>query len=373
MTFLDYWLLTRRNWVVLVLATLGGLAIAVGFSVLQPTQYSATSTAYVVAGDSSSTADALAGNTLAKDKAATYVHLVKSQQVAARIASDLGLPTTEGLAERLSGQVVRDSVLLQVTATAPTADGARSLAEAAIEATAAEVESLETINPTGKGAATTVIKVVPVRQAATPAERVSPTWTRNLALGPAVGLLAGYAVVIVRRALDRHVRTSAEAEELTGAGTLGVIPESAELARGVPVATDLGPAGEAMRHLRTNLRFVSVDRPPRSIVISSANPGEGKSTIAANLAVMLADAGHSTVLIDADLRRPTQAGIFELDGEVGLTTCSPATWTSRPPCSRPDSRTCRCWWPDASRPTPANWSAPSACSDWSRAWLTSTS
>lgn len=318
MELLDYWRLARRNWFVLVVSTLVGLALAAVYSLTQPTLYTATSSAYVVAGTSQSTGDALAGSALAKEKADTYLPLVTSQQVASRIAQDLKLSSTQGLASSLKGSVAKDSVLFQITATASSADSASRLADAAIRATAAEVEALETMNPSGSATPTTVIKVVPVQQAATPAVLVSPTLTRNLAIGPALGLMAGFVVALIRRVVDRRVRTSAEAEEHTGVGTLGIIPDAPELAKGVVLSGNMGPAAEAMRLLRTNIRFVSVDHPPRSIVVTSANPDEGKSTIAAHLAVMLAESGQPTVLIDGDLRRPTLATLFDVDGTVGL-------------------------------------------------------
>ena len=85
------------------------------------------------------------------------------------------------------------------------------------------------------------------------------------------------------------------------------------------VREDLGVVAEAFRQLRTNLRFVDVDHPPRSIVVTSANPHEGKSTVSSNLARMMAAAGQPTLLIDADLRRPSLASTFDLDPAVGLT------------------------------------------------------
>ena len=117
--------------------------------------------------------------------------------------------------------------------------------------------------------------------------------------------------------MDRRVRQASDVEELTGAAALAVVPHSKVLAS----TTELGrgPEAEALRQLRTNLRFVHVDNPPRSIVLTSANEGEGKSTIAAHLAIALAMSGEPTVLIDADLRRPTQAQRFGIDGTVGLT------------------------------------------------------
>jgi succinoglycan biosynthesis transport protein ExoP len=315
---LDYWRVARRNWLVLLASTLVGVILGAVYSLTQPTVYSATASAYVVAGTSGTTGDALAGSALAKDKATSYLPLVTSQQVATRIADDLRLASTDGIASRLKGSVVKDSVLFEITATSSTADSASRLADAAIRATAAEVQALETINPSGSATPTTVIKVVPVEQAATPAVQISPTLTLNLAVGPTLGLLAGFGIAIIRRALDRRVRTSSEAEELAGVGTLGIIPNVPELA-GDSLSENLGTAAEALRLLRTNIRFVSVDHPPRSIVVTSANPNEGKSTVAAYLAVMLAQSGQPTILIDADLRRPSQAKMFDVDGAVGLT------------------------------------------------------
>jgi succinoglycan biosynthesis transport protein ExoP len=72
--------------------------------------------------------------------------------------------------------------------------------------------------------------------------------------------------------------------------------------------------------LRTNLQFIDVASRPRSIVITSSIPGEGKSTMAINLAVSLADTGARVILVDADLRRPSIADYAGIEGNVGLTT-----------------------------------------------------
>jgi capsular exopolysaccharide synthesis family protein len=73
-----------------------------------------------------------------------------------------------------------------------------------------------------------------------------------------------------------------------------------------------------MRELRTNLQYVDVDRPARVLVVTSPLPGDGKSTIAANLAVSIAATGQSVVLIDADMRRPVVGGMFGFSDDVGL-------------------------------------------------------
>lgn len=79
------------------------------------------------------------------------------------------------------------------------------------------------------------------------------------------------------------------------------------------------PVSEAYRTLRTNLSFYSLDTPIRSLVVTSAAPGEGKSTTIANLAVTMAQSGRRTILVDCDLRRPSLHDIFGLKAEPGFT------------------------------------------------------
>ena len=79
------------------------------------------------------------------------------------------------------------------------------------------------------------------------------------------------------------------------------------------------PEAESFRVLRTNIQFSSLDKPIRNVVITSSAPGEGKSFVAANLAVIMAQAGKRVVLVDADLRKPTQHKIFGLPNRVGFT------------------------------------------------------
>ena len=89
----------------------------------------------------------------------------------------------------------------------------------------------------------------------------------------------------------------------------------------ISVANPRSPVAEAYRQLRTNIQFSSLDRPLKTLLITSTNPEEGKSTTLANLAVSLAQAGHSVVLVDCDLRRPSLHELFGLRNGEGLTTC----------------------------------------------------
>ena len=88
----------------------------------------------------------------------------------------------------------------------------------------------------------------------------------------------------------------------------------------ITVADPRSPVSEAYRTLRTNLDFSSLDKPIKTMLVTSAGPEEGKSTVLANLAVTTAQAGREVILVDCDLRRPTLHNIFDLKNDVGLTT-----------------------------------------------------
>jgi capsular exopolysaccharide synthesis family protein len=88
----------------------------------------------------------------------------------------------------------------------------------------------------------------------------------------------------------------------------------------ITVADPRSPVSEAYRTLRTNLDFSSLDKPIKTMLITSAGPEEGKSTVLANLAVTTAQTGRKVILVDCDLRRPTLHNLFNLKNDVGLTT-----------------------------------------------------
>lgn len=352
MTILDFVRMSRHNAKLLLGCVLAGLLAAALYCALQPVQYRAVATGMVIAGSAGSVGDATAGQALAASRASSYTTLVNTVNVAKRTEELLGDPSIP-VAGHISGDVVPGSIQFQVTATATNPQAAQRLADKALEATAVEAYNVETLNdpqvqarnkqvqeeaakraqeaakagqpipqltpdtmPTGS-----VVKLVPFTSASAPSTPFSPDWKRNLPIGALAGLILGYAIAFIRKSVDQRIRTVNEIEELTGAGALAVIPESKELAqqREGGDMRKLGVASESIRQLRTNLRFVSVDKQPRTFVVTSANPGEGKSTVSANLARVMAESGTKTLLVDADLRRPMQSRQFGFDGEVGLT------------------------------------------------------
>lgn len=318
MTILDLVRLVRSNLRLLLLATVLGLVAAYLWTLTRPVVYTATSTGVVSAGNSSTVADAMAGSTLAASKVEAYSSLVNTRGVGERIVEDLGLsldPSAVAGALTPSGNV--SSGLMYISANASTPLEAQQLADAAMKATSEEALDLETRGVEGRSSA---IELRPLQSALLPGAPSSPNLPLNLLVGAAIGLGVGFAMAFFRRRLDSRVRIASEVEQLTGTGVLGVIPDSSELgSRRSKKLDSRGPASEAIRHLRTNLRFVDVDNPPRSVIITSANQNEGKSTVASTLARMLAASGQPTILVDADLRRPNVATLLSLEDSVGLT------------------------------------------------------
>lgn len=320
MTVLDFVRLTRAHLLTLVVLTLTGAGVAYGLTLRMPEVYLADASGYVVVGgDRQSTGDGLAATSLGGSKADSYLPLVTGRAVAQRAIEATGIEASPAeVAARVGASVAPSSVILKVTATGPTPEEARLLADAVIEATAREANRIEQVGARTPGAEP-LVQIVPI-EAALPGARIAPNPQRNVLVGALVGLLVGYLVLVLRRHLDTRVRTVADVEELVGASVIGVVPTTPELRGegGRGRLDQLGQAAEAFRQVRTNLRFVAVDDSPRSIVVTSANAHEGKSTVSATLARVLGEAGQPTVIIDADLRRPTLARVFERSGKVGL-------------------------------------------------------
>ena len=165
-----------------------------------------------------------------------------------------------------------------------------------------------------------------VAPALVPDGPASPRPLFNTAVATFLGLLVMLGVAFGWEKFDDRLKTTEDVERVTGLPTLGQIVRMPGDRRREPfyrLAVLLYPrstAAEAFRTVRTNIEFASVDEPIRSLVVTSAVAGEGKSVVAANLALVFAQAGRRTLLVDADMRRPTIDRLFQLSNAVGLTT-----------------------------------------------------
>ncbi len=175
-----------------------------------------------------------------------------------------------------------------------------------------------------------------ISRAERPAAPVSPKKTRNLLAGFFGGLFLGTGLALMRYALDKRLYTPEDLHDM-GQNVIGVVPDMEAVVKdeyggadyveqdGRRFATGLAallnplsPASESFRHLRTNIQFSFPDTVVETLLVTSSNKGEGKTLTAANLAVVMAQAGRRTLLVDTDLRRPRVHKMLGLNREPGL-------------------------------------------------------
>lgn len=313
MTILDFLRMLRANLKLLIIGLVVGALLGFGYSLMQPRVYASSSTGYVTVGSGAGIGDVISGSAAAKEKAAAYLALVNSAAVADEIiAANPDLNLTRGQVQgNLSASVDANSALINVSARGSTPEQAQALANSSLEAVAKVVNDLE---------GSSSVRVIPLEDAALSNAPISPDTKKLVLTGTAAGLGLVLAAILLRRTVDTKLRTRDDATKATEAGVLGILPVSDELTEeNILRSNSDHVAQESIRQMRTNLRFVNVDHPPKSLIVTSAEPGEGKSTVSTSIARALADAGEPVIIIDADLRRPTIAKKFKIDSKVGLT------------------------------------------------------
>lgn len=312
----DYLRVIRTYWWALVAAVVIGGLLAYGYTALQPRVYTASGSAIITTGTSEDLNDALSGDSYARSRVVSYLDIAKSRQVATKVIEELGLnDSPDSLIARVRVSNPIDTAVIRVAADASTPEAARQLAEAWIGGMTDAVEDLET-NSGGQS----IVKLQTLDSALLPTAPSSPNTQLNVALGILLGGAAGLAFSLIRAALDRRIRTAASVEQNFDLPVLGTIPHDPVIAKRGIIAQDRDfHTAEAIRQLRTNLQFMDIDNPPRMIVITSPEAGEGKSTMAVALAEAIAESGHKVVLIDADLRRPSLIDYLGLVAGAGLT------------------------------------------------------
>jgi capsular exopolysaccharide synthesis family protein len=161
--------------------------------------------------------------------------------------------------------------------------------------------------------------------ASIPTAPSSPKTLQNAVMGAILGLILGLGLAFLLERLDRRIREPKDLETIYRLPLLGVVPQSRALSRsdtgkvdGERAATTSSAEAEAFHLIRAHLRYFNVDRELRTLMVASAAPGDGKTTVARHLAAAAARMGSRVLLIEADLRRPTLARQLGLGAGPGL-------------------------------------------------------
>lgn len=339
----------QRKWLVIfvvILATAGAYAL----SVRQPKIYTTGTLVYYQPGS-----DPLNnGATFASDRTLEDVAgLLYAQDAAVLVAKQIKFPGTPGqllAAVTISAKPGQDFVAISGTSRDPRlaaaiANGyARYLVSVTnsdqVRLVSQELASLgkqlarTSTGPAGQAARQALVEqigklqlalAVPtgtrqVSSAATPLVPTSPKPKRDAIFAFVLSLALAIAVAFGFERFDRRLKRPEDLEGAYGRPLLAVLPHSADPAPNHDGVVGLDPGfHEAFGLLRTNIQLLTLDAPPRSLVVVSAIPGEGKSTVVRNLAIAMAEAGKRVVVVEADLRRPMQSGLFGLPAGPGFT------------------------------------------------------
>ena len=313
MELIRYWRVIRR-WAWLIILCPLVAALAAGLISLQLPKIYEAQVSILVRPSQPLPGDPAAAALTTDQILRTYARLITERPLLEKVISERGLKTDPvSLAKQIRATPEPNTAILDIAVRDTDPARARDTANTLVDDLIVQVNEMA---PTASSANLRV--VAPAIQ---PEQPVSPRPLLNIALGILAGLAVGLGLAFLLDYLDQSVRSDEILRERVGLVPLGHISYvPAKPGRRGELVTLGGdsPVVEAYKALRTNLLFSSVDKEIKTVVITSAGPNEGKSRTAANLAIVLAQAGHPTLLVDADFRRPSQHRMFGRVRNIGL-------------------------------------------------------
>lgn len=320
-TLMDLLKIIRKHLLTMIIAFVIVVAGVSAYTFLAPPKYTATAqtmATYNASQDGGDISQQSTGGTYISNQITSYPTLATTEKVLKPVINDLGLDETV------------DDLADQITVTNPTNTAFVNIAvvdgdpKQAADIANAVAKSLKTVIEgdlyTGD---TSPVKVSIVQKARTPLTKSSPKTALYLAVGVVLGLIVGVFAALIKDLLNTRVEEPSDVRGVVKASSLGSVPVDASLEdkRPVLVSQPNGAIAEEFRRIHTNIEFLQTDRTEgvgQLIVLTSAQPSEGKTTMSINTAVALAEDGAKVLLIDADLRHPSVAHHLGIEGAAGL-------------------------------------------------------
>ncbi|WP_239082479.1 polysaccharide biosynthesis tyrosine autokinase [Actinoplanes teichomyceticus] len=257
---------------------------------------------------------------------ATYARLLTSDEVATPLAGTPGIDMDEQeVRDAISSETVADTVMMEVSVE----DRDRNRALLLLTRLTARFESaVESLERSAPGEPSTV-KVTVVSGPGLDEDPVAPDALNNFALATVVGLVVGAVASVGREVADDTVRTAEALQVLTSAPVLARVPmDSGRPARPGPfVSVSTSARTEALREVRTQVQCAAAANSVKTLAVTSAVPGEGRSATACGLALLFAEAGQRVLIVDAELRRPRLAAFLGQEESAGLSAVLDGTAT----------------------------------------------
>ena len=300
----------RRKWIVIavIVAAIGAAAAA---SVAVEPVYRAETKLVVGSGN---TLFPVGQANAFQPFTATMADLVKSRVVAERVIERLDIrESPKALLGKVSVRTNPDTAVLNVRVDDSDPERARRIAES-IGLVFVDLVDDEFGQASVPGDETPPLTIKIVDPAFAGANPISPRPVRNVVLAGVLGLVLGLLAAFLADYFDRRLRTREDVEHHFAAPVIGQVPFQRKPSRPAVDWTRFGEGAEAFRTLRANLQYLGVRRPIRTILLTSASAGQGKTTVSANLAIAIARSGSSALVVEGDLRRPTLPAAFGVDG-----------------------------------------------------------
>ncbi|WP_349866783.1 polysaccharide biosynthesis tyrosine autokinase [Leifsonia sp. WHRI 6310E] len=313
-----YLALFRHFWYVVVIGALVGAVAGWGLSQLSTREYTSTTSMYFSLSAGVTGNDINQGSTYTQNQMLSFAQLATSSVVLQPVIDGLGLDTTAGaLAKQISVTTPQNTVVLQLDVTDTSPTEAAAIANATAASLRTQVEDIAPKNAQGNPTVATRV----IAPAVEPAGPSAPNERLNILIGLVVGILIAAGGLLLSETLSTRVDSEEKAIAVSGAPSLGTVRRRRGATPGLAMVGDTrSSSAEDFRQLRANLEFVAVDVPSPVFVVTSSILGEGKSTVAINLAIALSEGDKRILLIDADLRRPGVAGYTGLVPGTGLST-----------------------------------------------------
>jgi succinoglycan biosynthesis transport protein ExoP len=312
-----------RYWALVVSAVVLGALAGYGLSALATPVYTSSARLYFAINVGNTGNDLNQGSTYAQAQMLSFAQLAESAVVLEPVIRRLGLGVTpDQLADAITVSTPENTVILEVVASDGDPERAAAIANEVSRSLSSAVDDFAPKTLEGE----TTVELTSITSATASASPSSPNTRNNVVAGTLVGLLLAIGAIVVRRLFDTRIRSGAMIEGLQVAPHLGTIDFDRESKSGQALLrrASASPAAENYRRVRTNLAQAIAgsggSSSGLSLVVTSPGAGDGKSTVAMNLALALAEGGQRVILVDADFRNPSLARYTGLDGESGLST-----------------------------------------------------
>lgn len=320
-TLMDLFKIIRKHLVTAIIAFVVVVAGVSAYTFLAPAKYTATAqtmATYNASDGGESIAQQSTGGSYISNQITSYPTLATTSKVLKPVIDDLGLDET---VTDLAGQVTVTNPTNTAFVNIAVVDGDPKQAADIANSVAESLKNV--IESDLYSGDKSPVKLSIVQKAQVPTSKSSPKTALYLAVGVVLGIIIGVFAALIKDLLNTKVEETSDVRGIVRASSLGSVPMDASLddKRPVLVSQPNGAIAEEFRRIHTNIDFLQTDRTEgvgQLLVITSAQPSEGKTTMAINTAVALAEDGAKVLLIDADLRHPSVAHHLGIEGAAGL-------------------------------------------------------